>query len=176
MFGAAADDDQGTARLCRRGLEDEVGQVMEAALERLARSRPQVAPQVDRLVEVGAADTEPIAHPEVLELDPVPTDADTGDQPALAQHVERGELLGDDDGRPLRDHDDARPELHRRRPGGEVGQGQDCVEDPAVLDPRRLFEPAYAIGGLGNFVARGAQGITDAATDGLLVLDHDKTR
>src|SRR5262245_54141306 len=48
-------------------------------------------------------------------------------------------------------------------------------EDQIDAGTYRLFQPADAVGRLGNLVAQGAQGVGDAAADGLFVLDYDQT-
>ena len=70
-------------------LEDEVADLVESTDERLPRTRPQVTPEPDRLIEVGAAHVEPVAHAEIAELDLVPAQSDAGDHPTPGQRVDR---------------------------------------------------------------------------------------
>jgi hypothetical protein len=70
---------------------------VEPPVERLVRAGPEVPEQADRLLEERAADVEPVEHPDVRELaafQPIPSPAHDA---AVAQRVERRELLGDDD-------------------------------------------------------------------------------
>ena len=87
----------GSGVLHRERTEHEVLERVEAAEEGLAGARPEMAPQPDRLVEIGAANVEAVSGTEVGELGPVPADADAGADPAAAQRIERRELLGEDD-------------------------------------------------------------------------------
>jgi hypothetical protein len=92
-----------------------------------------MAPQADRLRQVGAADRESILRREVPELAGVPAHADAGDDTATGQGVERGELLRQDDRIPLGHDDDARPQAQRRMPRANPGERLDrVVVDPVV--------------------------------------------
>ena len=131
-LGGAADQDRQDVLDGSRP-EGEVLERVEPAMERLGRARPQVAPEPDRLVEVRAAHVETVGHRQVPELGRVPADADPGRDPAATQRVERGQLLGEQDRVPLRDHDHARAEADAGMPAGEPGQGQDRLVDAPVL-------------------------------------------
>src|SRR5437667_3616151 len=101
-LGPATDDDRQRRPLRRERVEHEVIERVEAALERLGRARPEMPPELDRLVEIGAADVEPIGRAEVSELPQVPPDTDADDEPTARQRVERGQLFRQEDGVPLR--------------------------------------------------------------------------
>ena len=118
--------------------EREVLERVEPAMERLGRARPEVAPEPDRLVQVRPAHVETVAHRQVPELGRVPADADPGRDPAAAQRVERGQLLGEQDRVPLRDDDHARAEADAGMPAGEPGEGQDGLVDAPVLGLGRV--------------------------------------
>src|SRR5205085_1930233 len=71
-----------------------------AAVERDRRLRPERAEQLDLLLAARAAVAERLA--EGLVLDGVPADADPEPQPAAAEQVDLGGLLGHQHGLPLR--------------------------------------------------------------------------
>ena len=96
----------GPAAVRRRSPE-----VVERARERLRRTRPEVPPQPDRLVQIGTPPVEHLRRADVGELGLAPADAHARDQPTIAQGVERGQLLRQEHGVALRDDDHAGPEL-----------------------------------------------------------------
>ena len=132
-LGSPAEPDRERRAALGERLEDEVVDVVEAAVERARLSAPQVPPQEDRLLEVGAADREPVGHPEVGELDAIPADPDPGNDATPRQRVERRQLLGQHDGLALGNDDHARPQPQPGMPGTDVSEGEDGLEGPAVL-------------------------------------------
>jgi hypothetical protein len=128
-----ADDDRQRPALVGEGTEREVVEHVEAPVERLGRTRPEVAPQRDRLVEVRAAHVEPFVHAEVAVLVVVPAAADPRHDAPSTQRVERGELLGEDDRVALRDDDHARAEPHLVVSGADPGEAEDRLVDAPVL-------------------------------------------
>jgi hypothetical protein len=96
--------------------------------------------------------------------------AEADDQPALAEHVDRRELLGQQDRLALGQHDHAEPEPDAPRHGGEVRQRHDRLqprvvrvvgsverERDVIADPDRL-EPGLLdrAGAPGQRLRRGA--------------------
>ena len=106
---------------------------MEPAFEGLGRSRPEVAPQPDRLVDERAPDGEALGHREIGELALAPADADPRDRPPARQRVERRDLLGKDNGVPLGHDDHRRPELDRRVPRPDPRERLENVEVRPVV-------------------------------------------
>ena len=121
-LGSPAHDDGQRRALAGQGSEREIVERVEPALERLGRSRPEVTPHSDRLVEVRTPHAEAIGDPEVRELGLVPADADARDHPPVGQVVERGQLLCEQHRVPLRDDDHAGPEAHLGVPRADPGQ------------------------------------------------------
>jgi hypothetical protein len=60
---ATPDEHRQLGALRGKGLEGEVTQLLKRTLERLGRPGPQVAPQPDRLVEVGTPPVEAVRRP-----------------------------------------------------------------------------------------------------------------
>ena len=117
-----------------------------------------LGPQGLHAQHVVAGDGPPVLerHPVIGGLLAVPTEADAEDHPATAQMVERGQLLGQDDGVVLGDQH--HPGAEEDPPGGRRrrGQGHDGVEAAAVVvgvhpldQGRRLVGPHREVGVLG---------------------------
>ncbi len=117
-----------------------------------------LGPQGLHAQDVVAGDGPPVleCHPVVSGLLAVPSEADAEDYPAPAQVVERGQLLGQDDGVVLGHQH--HPGAEEDPPGGRScrGQGHDRVEAAAVVvgvhpldQGRRLVGPHREVGVLG---------------------------
>ena len=124
-----------------------------------------------REVVVGDAPALGEGHAHRAHLRLAPADAQPEDEPAIREHVQGRELLGEHHGLALGQDDDARGEQDARGVGGEEGQGHDGLEQPhvgghgtsghgrirkhhVVGDPERLEAgglggPAEARGGVG---------------------------
>ena len=89
LFEAIRQAEQRGFPAWRQRPEGVIAQLVEATDERLLTARPEVAPQPDRLVEVGAAHVEPVGCAEIAELLLVPA----GPEPEVEAPSEDIELL-----------------------------------------------------------------------------------
>src|SRR6266540_873973 len=151
------DDDRRMRPLHRPRALDDVGEADEAPLERRRRLVPQ-RPH-DRQVLVGPGATIGQRHAERAQLRLDIADPDADGQPPLGQHVDRRELLRQQDRLPLRQHDHPEAQPHPAGQRRHVGQGHDrldtrlvrriaqtrwqgdVVADPQRLEARLLGQP-----------------------------------
>ena len=94
---------------------------------------PQRAHHPDRFVGERASLGERHAHRVHFLLDRA--DADAENQPAVAQHVERGRRLREPDRVVVRQHQHGRSQAHARRPGGDVAQERERLVVRLAADP-----------------------------------------
>jgi hypothetical protein len=88
-----ADPDREARALVRERPEDEIVEAVEPALEWRGIPGPEMAAEVDRLLEVGAPDLEPLGRPRVRELVAIPAHAEPRDEPPAGERVDGCELL-----------------------------------------------------------------------------------
>jgi len=122
----------------------------------VARRRlgPQRAHDLDVLVGASTALTE--RHAQRVELLLEPPDTDSEQDPALAQAVERGDLLGERDRVALRKDDDRGPEPDRRGLRPDPRQPDQRIGDRQVVARRH---PATRIVGILRLVPGGYDGV-----------------
>ena len=96
-----------------------------AALEADMRLGPQRLHDLHLLLRAAAAIVEILVEPD--ELDLVPADPDAEPEPAAAQHVEAGRLLGDERRLALRQDQHAGREAELRRAAGEIAEQDERV-------------------------------------------------
>src|SRR5947208_6521772 len=89
------------------------------------RLGPQRLHHFDLLFRAAAAIVEILVEPD--ELDLVPADADAEPEPAAAQRIKAGGLLGDERGLALRQDQDAGREAELRRAAGEIAEQHERI-------------------------------------------------
>ena len=104
---------------------------MPFALEIHERLRPEPAQQRDLLLDAPPAIGEGFAH--CLEFGPVPADADAEPEPAAAEHVDFGGLLGDQCRLPLRQDEDAVDEAELLRHAGKEAEQDEGLMEHRIM-------------------------------------------
>jgi hypothetical protein len=122
----AADHDRRMRALDRARPLDHVRERDEAPLELRRRLVPQRAHGGNVLIGARAAVGQRRAERAQFGLEIA--DAEADDQSALAEHVDRRQLLGEQDRLALRQHDHPDREPHALRHGGEVRQRDDRLQ------------------------------------------------
>ena len=154
-LGVATDDDRdGTSRRTRA--QDAVGERGELALEGGLILAPEGTHGTDRVV--GA--TTPLGEGDAdgVELLLEPADADAESHATAGEHVEGGQLLGQDHRVPLGHDQDAGRQVDGRGHPGQVRQPDQRIGDRGVVVARHL--PRRVIG-VGRLVAGGHDHVLD---------------
>ena len=94
------------------------------------RLGPQLFHGQDRLTRLGPAVIEVSAHDGGLF--PVPAGADTEQEPAAAEQIEGGDLLGQQQRVPFRDQRDARAQIEGRGDSGRPREGDERIDEVRV--------------------------------------------
>ena len=168
LLGVSAEPHRHLARLGAR-IDAAVGELVILALEGDAVLGPQRLHEADLLGRAHAAGVE--VHAEALELDLVPADADAQPEPALAQRIERGCLLGHQGRLALRQDQHAGGEADLL---GDAGQEAEQHEGIVIGGGIRAALAGRDLGGIdADHVVGGDEVVEAQPFGGLRIVAHD---
>ena len=139
------------------------------------RLGPQRLHDLHLFLGTAAAVVEILVEPGVLSF--VPADPDAEPEPAAAQDIESGRLLGDKHRLALRQDQDAGREPELLRAAGEIAEQHERVVEQIFRGvavparPARGIDPEHVVGGLEKVVPDGFRRLREFAHDARVAAD-----